>query len=266
MTASDSPKSPASSVHQCVRRRPAAASSSATPSGRNLHDTSVSISSPAAKSTVRSSAVDPHLLRTACAQPHLDALLVGVPPGDVLERVEVEVGVEFAVHHGEHVLVELRGHARGVVVGPHQAVGVLDQVGAEQQGVTRLQAVGQRGEELGARPGGEVADGRAEERRPAAVPTCGILPRCSSKSPQTASISTPGYSSPMAAPADSSIARVDVERDEPAQRSAGRAGRRAACGSSPTCRCRARPGCPHPTPRRCRRRGRAGSRASARVG
>ena len=33
---SDRPKSPASSVHQWVRRRPAAASSAATPSGRNL--------------------------------------------------------------------------------------------------------------------------------------------------------------------------------------------------------------------------------------
>ena len=52
---SDRPKSPAWSVHQCVRRRPASASSAATPSGRNLQDTSVSISSPSAKSTVRSS-------------------------------------------------------------------------------------------------------------------------------------------------------------------------------------------------------------------
>ncbi|SIG03923.1 Uncharacterised protein [Mycobacteroides abscessus subsp. abscessus] len=55
-TASDSPKSSASSVHQCVCRRPAAASSRATPSRRNLQDTSVSIISPASKSTDKSRA------------------------------------------------------------------------------------------------------------------------------------------------------------------------------------------------------------------
>ena len=53
LTASDNPKSPAGSVHQCVRASPASASSAATPSGVNLHDTSVSISSPSAKSTDR---------------------------------------------------------------------------------------------------------------------------------------------------------------------------------------------------------------------
>jgi len=35
--------------------------------------------------------------------------VLGVPAGDVLERVEVEVGVELAVQHREHVLVEVGG-------------------------------------------------------------------------------------------------------------------------------------------------------------
>src|SRR5262249_13079372 len=56
LTESESPKSPASSVHHPVRRNPAPANSAFTPSGWNLHDTSVSISSPAANSTVKSSA------------------------------------------------------------------------------------------------------------------------------------------------------------------------------------------------------------------
>ena len=55
LTASDSPKSPAGSVHHSVCRSPAAANSAATPSGRNLHDTSVNISSPASNSTDKSS-------------------------------------------------------------------------------------------------------------------------------------------------------------------------------------------------------------------
>ena len=81
----------------------------------------------------------------------------------MLERVEVEVGVEFAVDHREHVAVEPRRHAGAVVVGAYQPAGVLHQVGAQQQGVTGLQRVRQRGQELGARPGRQVADRRAEE-------------------------------------------------------------------------------------------------------
>ncbi len=47
----ETPKSPAGSVHQCVRRNPAAASSAATPSGRNFEETSVRTPSPASKTT-----------------------------------------------------------------------------------------------------------------------------------------------------------------------------------------------------------------------
>ena len=54
LTAKANPKSSAGSVHQWVRTRPAAASSPATPSWVNLHDTSVNISSPSANSTVMS--------------------------------------------------------------------------------------------------------------------------------------------------------------------------------------------------------------------
>ena len=77
--------------------------------------------------------------------------------------LEVEIGVEFTVHHREHVAVELRRHAGAVVIGAHQPTGVLDQVGAQQQGVARLQRVGQRRQEIGPRPRRQVADRGAEE-------------------------------------------------------------------------------------------------------
>ena len=135
----------------------------ATPSGRNLQDTSVSISSPVGEvdGQVQRADIDPLCARGT--QPHLDALLVGVPPGDVVERVEIEVGVEFSVDHREHIAVELRGYARTVVVGTHQPVDILDQVGAQQQAVAGLQGVRQRGKELGARTRRQIADRRAKE-------------------------------------------------------------------------------------------------------
>ena len=49
----------------------------------------------------------------------------------------VEVGAELAVEHGQDVAVELRGHPGRVVVGADQDLGVLDQVGAEQQPLAR---------------------------------------------------------------------------------------------------------------------------------
>src|SRR5215469_10069244 len=49
---SDSPNWPSASVHQRSMANPAADSSAATPSGRNLADTSVRISSPSANGTV----------------------------------------------------------------------------------------------------------------------------------------------------------------------------------------------------------------------
>src|SRR5881392_4342165 len=51
-TDSDSPNWAPASVHQCSIVNPAADSSAATPSGRNLADTSVRISSPSANATV----------------------------------------------------------------------------------------------------------------------------------------------------------------------------------------------------------------------
>ena len=63
---------------------------------------------------------------------------------DVLERVGLEVGAELAVEDAQHVAVELRRHARRVVVAPRPAGRVLDQVGAEQQRVARREGGARR--------------------------------------------------------------------------------------------------------------------------
>ncbi len=81
----------------------------------------------------------------------------------MLEGLGVEVRIEFPVHHVEHVPVELRRHARAVVVGTHQPVGVLDQVRTQQQCVAGRERVGEGTEELRSRPRREVADGGSEE-------------------------------------------------------------------------------------------------------
>ena len=97
------------------------------------------------------------------AQADVDPAVVGVPEGDVLEGVGVEVGAELAVEHVEDVLVELGGDPGGVVVGGLEPGPVLDQVGAEQEAVARVHQGRDPGEERAPRRGAEVADRAAEE-------------------------------------------------------------------------------------------------------
>ena len=78
---------------------------------------SVRSSSRAAKSMSRSSSPIVDVLRRRRAQAHLDPLALAVEERDVLEGVDVEVGVELAVEHVQDVEVELRGDAGAVVVG-----------------------------------------------------------------------------------------------------------------------------------------------------
>ena len=163
---------------------------------------------------------DAHPLSGARPQPHLDALLVGVPPGHVLEGLEVEVGVELAVDHREHIAVEPRRHARAVVVGADQPAGVLDQVGAQQQGVARLQAC--RTAPTGSRRAGPASGCRSwsprntTSRRADARDLAEVL----------LEIAADGVDLDARILVEDGRARrlqhpgVDVERDEPAQRSA----------------------------------------------
>ena len=89
--------------------------------------------------------------------------MLAVVERDVLEGVEVEVGVQLAVDHRQQVAVERRGDAGGVVVGGLEHGRVLDQVGAEQQPVLRAQQRGRASAGTPPRAGREVADRAAEE-------------------------------------------------------------------------------------------------------
>src|SRR6266498_4080252 len=97
-------------------------------------------------------------------QPHLDPLLHRVPQGHVGERLDLEVRPQLPVDDAQHVAVELRGHAGRVVVGRHENGGILDQIGAQQQPLPRLQWRAQGRQERRPLAGQQVADGPAEER------------------------------------------------------------------------------------------------------
>ena len=170
----------------------AAASSRSTRARVNLALTSVRISSPAANGTSSSSAPHVHRLRARRAQPHLDPLAFGVEHRDVLERVDVEVGVELAVHHAQHVLVELGRDALRVVVRGLEPGDVLHEVGAEQEVVVGTE---HRRDVAQERPTGPrasrlpIVPPRNTTRR---RPPRGMLSRSRVKSPTTGCTSMPG--------------------------------------------------------------------------
>jgi hypothetical protein len=51
------------------------------------------------------------------AQSHFDPLFGRVPEGHVVERGQIEIGVEVGVDDGQYVPIERGGDARAVVVG-----------------------------------------------------------------------------------------------------------------------------------------------------
>ena len=79
--------------------------------------------------------------RRAPAEHRLDRNHISIRSSCVFQRatcanaVRSKSAVELPVHHGEHIAVERRGDACAVVVGAHQPIGVLHQVGAQQQAV-----------------------------------------------------------------------------------------------------------------------------------
>ena len=110
----------------------------------------------------------------AGAQPHLDAVLVLVPAGDVVEAGRVEVGAELPVEDGQDVAVELGGHPGSVVVGGHQSAPVLDQVGPQQQGVPGGHRPVEVGEEDLPAGGVQVPDGPAQEGHQPSTPAAEV--------------------------------------------------------------------------------------------
>ena len=193
-----------------------------TPARRNLALISVRISSPAANSTSRSRGR--RLRRSVRAverRQHLDPLVVGVAPGDVVEGVGIEVGAELAVEHAQHVAVELGGHAGGVVVGGDEPVDVLHEVGAEEERVAGLE--GRRRRRRGTALVGSGArlpmvPPRNATRR---VPPPGSSSRWCSKSPTTACTSMPGYSPAIGERGVAQRRLAHVERHEAPERAGG---------------------------------------------
>src|SRR5262249_1936017 len=61
--------------------------------------------------------LEQHGLIDSGSEPHLDPLGLGIPDRDVIKLVDVEVAVELRVEHTQDVLVELRRHPSGIVVG-----------------------------------------------------------------------------------------------------------------------------------------------------
>ena len=96
-------------------------------------------------------------------QPHLDPVVSLVVDRDVIERFEVEVGAELAVHDLEDVLVERLGHALRIVICGLQPADVLDEIGTEQEVVVAVQAARDGAEETTTGVGEQVADRPTEE-------------------------------------------------------------------------------------------------------
>ncbi len=177
-------------------RSPAASSSRSTASRVNLRaDLGAHLLAVGEASTSRSAPS----IRTVCAPFARSRISIQrarlVEERHVLEGLGLEVGAEALVEHAQHVAVELRGHARAVVVGGLEHGAVLDQVGADQQPVRRAHQLAQRAQEAGAARGVEVADRAAEEREQRGARRRGCGRGRDSKSPTTPWTARPGYSS-----------------------------------------------------------------------
>ena len=185
----------------------------------NLALISVRSSSPASKRTSRSRRWIRAETARRGAQPHLDPLVLAVEQRDVLEVVGVEVGVELAVEHAQHVAVELGGDALGVVVGRLEHARVLDEVGAHQQVVLRAEQARDLAQEAAPAARREVADRAAEERDDArALGRRARWSRWRSKSPITPCTRRPGYSLVSALAQSRTIDSVTSTRHVAAQR------------------------------------------------
>ena len=144
--------------------------------------------------------------------------------------LRVEVGVELAVEHRQHVAVELGGHAGGVVVGRDEPVDVLHEVGAEQQRVA-----GREPWPRGRRGTGRAASGArlpmvlAEERDDAACRRRGGRRGGARSRRRPRARATPGYSSATAAAASRSVCSLTSKGTKrssvPASRSASSSSR-----------------------------------------
>ena len=149
-----------------------------------LQDSSVRISSPAARASSSVGPGDPCPHRAAGAEAHLDPLPPRVVEGHVLEARGVEVRAEALVDDAEDIQVELRSDPGRVVVGRVEPRGVLHEVHPDQEPVAGGQDGGGGAEEGRQLVRVQVADGTGqEEEQP--VPPGPRAGRSRAKSPTT---------------------------------------------------------------------------------
>ena len=82
----------------------------------------------------------------------------------MLEILGHEVGAELAIDHIQHVAVELRGDALGIVIGGLEHGAVLDEIGPEQERVIATQERRDLAQQRPPRLRHEVADRATEQR------------------------------------------------------------------------------------------------------
>src|SRR5437667_1712009 len=95
---------------------------------------------------------------------HLDALRGGVVAHDVLELAKVEVGVQLAVDTGQKIQVESRSDARWIVIRRQKLLDGLNHIRAEQQRISRLQALPDGGKKVDRSLGLEIANITAKKQ------------------------------------------------------------------------------------------------------
>src|SRR5512135_300836 len=99
----------------------------------------------------------------AGAQVHLDLRFCTVEESDVLELVEVEVGVELPVDDAQHVAVELSGDAGTIVVCSLEDLDRLHQIDPQQEVIAGAQLPAQLAQKLRGGRARQIADRTAKK-------------------------------------------------------------------------------------------------------
>src|SRR5438105_14691274 len=81
-----------------------------------------------------------------------------------MELRQNEIAVQFAINAGKQIQMERRSDAQAVVIGIEHLRSWLDQVGAEQQRITRTQNAAYSAQEFGIRGAIEISD-RASQKQ-----------------------------------------------------------------------------------------------------
>jgi len=76
-------------------------------------------------------------VRGAADQVHLDALVVAIPCGAMIEGTQVERSAQLAVDSDEQILVERGGHSKRIVIGELQVALRLDEIRAQQEQIAQ---------------------------------------------------------------------------------------------------------------------------------